>query len=158
MRLLKYLIIVAIVSISSVAFAAGTITFATYGPGVRGGKGGVQIVATCTADASDASYPIKVLPTDMTGMYLNQVRVKFGGTAPTANSDLEILEHSSTGYDILNGAGSNLVDAVTNSDFQATINSVPSSVYVYGDLYIKITNNAVNSALTTIILDFIQLD
>jgi len=140
---------------ASSAIAAGTITFA-YEEVDKRGKHWIQVTATCTADSGDASYPDTEIGIDVSGTYLMQVRTFFGGTGPTDNTDLYLKENSATGYDVLNAAGENRIDNAANNDFQPTIDSDASAVPIYGPLYIDIDNNSVNSAIVTIVLDFIQ--
>jgi hypothetical protein len=120
-------------------------------------SGFVQISCLATADDTDGSYPITKIPYSLGGKYLHQVKVFPGATGPTANSDLYLLQHTDTGKDLLNAAGENMVDNGTSDDtnFQPTINSAPSAVGIFGNVYIKITGNSVNDATVTIIFDFI---
>jgi len=144
--------------ISSICLAAGTVTFAVAR---APGSGFLKITATCTADAADGSYPVTQIPYVIAGRYLFSVNTYYGATGPTDNTDLEILADSNSGYDILNGSGTNQIDNAANNHFKPIVNDPTATASdtvmpVYDDLYVKITNNSVNSAIVTIVLKFIK--
>lgn len=157
MKTFKTLFVIAVIClIPMFGFAAGTIEFA---PASVTQSGFIQIQATCTADAADGSYPVEQIPYKLGGKFLHQIRVFPGATGPTADSDLYIPQHITTGYDLMNGAGENQIDNGTSDDrnFQPTIDSAPATVGVFGTLFIEITGNSVNSAVVVIVLDFIDM-
>ena len=152
---------------------------------IRNGKQWIQVTALCTADSADASFPKTVaIEPSVGGLYLIRVRTFPGDTGcvavndpydactaagtgtnaePTANVDLEINQRiSSGGYDLLGGAGANRIDAATTTnDFKPTIDSAPGAVPVFGTQYLNpdsaaVAENAVNSAVVTIVLDFVE--
>lgn len=144
--------------VPSVCFAASSITWIDY----TTEAGGIQIVAEVTAD-TDGSVTTEQFQNkngygiDFTkGYYLYSWEYYVGGTAPTADSDLEVLEHANDGYDILNGAGTDTIDATdpTDNGFQPEIGGTAGFRPVYGDLYLKISNNSENAATFTLIFNF----
>jgi hypothetical protein len=127
----------------------------------------VEITADVICDSTNGSFVTTPLYmneadeaagriADVAGYYLHSISVYFGGTAPTINSDIEVLEHSSTGKDILVGAGADMMDAATNNYFTTLVGTLPYPVPVFGPLYLKITNNSVNSATSTIVFKFVR--
>lgn len=144
------------------SLAAGSVTWTDY----TTDNGGIQIVAVVTADASAATVPVSQLSNKNNrgidfgkGFYLYSWDYYVGATPPTADTDLELLEHSASGYDILGGAGTDTIDASTPSSngFRPHINGVESVRPVYGGLWLKITNNAENSATFTLVFNFIPI-
>jgi hypothetical protein len=93
---------------------------------------------------------------DLSGFFLHSISVYFGNPAPTINSDITLLEHTSSGKDILVGAGTDMLDAATNNYFTTLVGTLPHPVPVFGPLYLVITNNAVNVAAATIVFKFIR--
>jgi hypothetical protein len=137
------------------AFAAGTITFADESATLNG-KRHIQITATCTADSSDGSYPVTKISPTPDARWLDQIKTYYGGTGPDDDTDLYILQGSNSGYDILNGGGVDRIDNATNNTFRPVIDGVPQAVMVFDEIWIKIINNTTNSAIVTIIMDFIE--
>jgi len=125
---------------------AGTITEA-----LTSGRPPVKVITlTCTADASDGSYPATALsniPHGEIGGRLLQIATDPGSTAPQANYDITVTEAG--GADLLLGVGAN---RHTSSSEVAIIESNGSSaVYAGTDtLTLNIANNNVNSAGITI--------
>jgi hypothetical protein len=128
------------------------------------GKTWVEITAAVTT-AADGSYTAVQLggtaggqgtAYDVRGMYLFQVKTYYGGTAVTADSNLVLYPDNNTSYDILNGAGADMIDDNTNKTFQPWINSSETVVPIYAIPYMDITGNSVDSATHTIIFQFIQ--
>ena len=130
----------------------------------------MQLSCVWTAHSSAASFEtvplcvgtctVNSIPIDFTGWGFTQVVSDIGGTGPTDNSDLYLLAGSSSGRDILNGAGIDFVDnadATPLASKQALIGS-NSEVFVllFGPLYMQLANNAVNSATGTLIFKFIK--
>jgi hypothetical protein len=145
------------------AAAAESIVWSVYGGGYENWLEVVS-VNTTAANGSLTTTPLKdgsgnIL--NLSGYYLYQVAVYFGGTAPTDNSDLELLEHDATasgakGRDILYGAGANMIDAAANNNFKPWVNSAESAMPIYGTLYQKVSNNSVDTAIFTIVYKFIK--
>lgn len=143
---------------TSVALAAGSITFTIHEATKSAQATWVQVVAVFTADSSDGSVPVTMIPYDLRGSYLYSFEYYHGTTGVTDNTDLELLEHnSSTGKDILYGAGANVLDnAADAKPTQPALYDGPGVIPVYGNQYIKITGNSVNSATGTLIFRYIR--
>lgn len=141
-------VILSVLLLVSTAMAVESTTWS-----VNGGRNGgaVEVISTnvCSAAGTLTTTALKNgsgSELDFTGFYLYSVSVYFGTTAPTINSDLWVLEHSATGYDVLHGAGVDQVDATTNSSFKPWINGIESPMPIYGKLYQKVTQAAVVTA------------
>jgi len=160
----KLFLILLIVFTTSTAYAAGTITGVLTRTQTQQGRPQVtKLVLTCTADADAATYPATTLSQFfvdasgrtyvMPGLQLYSVKVIPGTTGPTADSDMTITDEY--GVDLLGGKGTDLIknSAKTWALFG------PSGYYispmVTGELTLTITNNAVKSAVITIIIEFI---
>ena len=109
-------------------------------------------VGTCTVNST---------PIDFTGWGLAQVISDIGGTGPTDNSDLYLLEGSSSGRDVLGGVGLNFIDnadATPLANVQPWIGSEPKNfVLLFGPLYMQLSGNAVNSATGTLVFKFFKI-
>lgn len=146
-----------IVCLAAPAFAVeGAITF-KYEESNKGGAHWIQVTATCTAGSSDNLYPDTLIGISVAGTFLMQVRTFYGSTGSTDDTDLYLKQNSvNTGYDVLNGAGVDKIDNAGDNDFQPTIGGSATLVPIYGPLWIDIDNNSVNSAVVTIVMDFIK--
>ena len=120
----------------------------------------VEIVLTCTADAAAATYPATVVNTlenisdwDLRGLKLYSVKAYPGAVAPTDGTDLTITDEY--GVDLLGGKGENLIDATSKTWIPAGPEGYALPALITGDITVNISNNAVNSAITTIILEFV---
>ena len=120
----------------------------------------VEIVLTCTASADNASFPATVVNTlsgistwDLRGLKLYSVKAAPGAVAPTDESDLTITDKY--GVDLLGGKGINLIDATSKTWCPAGPEGYALPALITGDITVNISNNAVNSAITTIILEFV---
>ena len=105
------------------------------------------VTLTCTADASDGSYPATALtgiPNDAKGGRILQIITDpDGDTAPQDNYDITLTD--SGGADLLLGGGANRDTANTEVAVINTNGAHP--VYAGTDtLTLNITNNNVNSA------------
>lgn len=117
-----------------------------------------QVRAVMTCGAGSAAFTATMIPYNMRGMHLHSVRYTFSGTTPvTDNSDLTLNEHTTTGVDILGGAGTNMLDIAANNVFAPLIGTTVVTAPVFGDLYITPTNNAVNAAIITLDFNFIKV-
>lgn len=107
-----------------------------------------RIVATCTADASNGSYPATDLP-PFSGKLL-ALRTNPGATAPTDNYDITLVD--ADGVDRLQGVGGNR--STTNSQEVAIVYSGTTihPACAWEKLTLTLANNAVNSAVTVITL------
>jgi hypothetical protein len=150
--------------------AASSVTWTSYRYMVGSNRSeGIEVhaVYTCHTDGTFdtiAFYENEVAEAagkvlNLAGYFLYQVVHDVGATGVTDNSDLSLLEHSSTGYDVLGGAGTNFLDnadATPLANTKPWLNGSESAMPIYGPLYIKIENNAVNSATGSIIFKFIR--
>jgi hypothetical protein len=129
---------------------AGTITQA-----VTSNVAPVKVITfTCTADASDGSYPATtVSAADVKGSLLQIVTDPDGTTAPQDNYDITLTE--SGGADMLLGVGANRDTANTEIAIVES-NGARSVVAETDTLTLNITNNNVNSAVITIKLYWIE--
>lgn len=143
---------------------AGTITGVLTRIGVRQGSPQIsKLVLTCTGDASNGSYPATVLNTlavdsngssyDIRGLKLYSVKAYPGGTAPTDATDATITDEF--GIDLLGGKGANLIDATSKTWIPAGPANYAFPALITGNITLTITNNSVNSAVTTIVLELV---
>jgi hypothetical protein len=117
-----------------------------------------MLTFTCTADASNGSWPAVALSQShidrLTGFYLYKLIINPGATPPTDNWDFTITD--SDGIDILGGSGSNM--HTTNSAMIAP--KLNSSTYfaqpIYGALNLNISGNIVHSAVIVIKAIFVK--
>lgn len=109
-------------------------------------RGPVGIITlTCTADASNASFPETVLTVRFSGRLL-ALETNPGAMAPTTNYD--IVLDDADGHDVLEGVGANRHTSATekaNIVYSGGLDHPP--VGVEDVLTFKITNNSVNSAI-----------
>lgn len=127
---------------------AGTVTLTAHNK-----IGNIRsLVYTCTADASDGSYPETTLPT-IEGRLLDLV-TNPGATPPTNAYDVAVNDQH--GHDVLEGVGANRDGAAPGG---ATTEKVPivysgTSLHPTVDeadtLTLAITGNSVNSAVTVV--------
>lgn len=106
-----------------------------------------KIVATCTADASAATFPDTALP-KFSG-HLLSLKTNPGTPGPTNVYDLVVDDDD--GLDILQGVGADLL--IATSEDSAIVRSgteIHPPVSLGDTLTQKITNNAVNSAVVVI--------
>lgn len=119
-----------------------------------------KLVLTCTGDAANGSFPATVLNTLQTdfrleGLQFYSIKTIPGGTAPTDNSDITITDEY--GVDLLGGKGTNLISATLKKWALFGPENFAVSALITGNTTITITNNVVNSAVITIILELIGL-
>jgi hypothetical protein len=73
---------------------------------------------------------------------------------------MELLEDSASGFDILGGAGANVIDQAANNYFQPNVGATTATqgVPCYGLLYQKVTQQAAATAnaVFTIIYRFVR--
>ena len=142
----------------------GTITGVLTRIGVRQGSPQIcKLVLTCTADSFAATYPATVVnplavdsngsPYDIRGLKLYSVKAYPGATAPTDATDLTITDEF--GCDLLGTKGTNFIDATSKTWIPAGPEGYALPALITGDITVNISNNAVNSAITTIILEFV---
>jgi len=113
------------------------------------------VTLTCTADASDGSFPattLTVLPNNGKGGRLLQMITDPGATAPQDNYDITL---TNGGADMLLGGGANRDTANTEIAFIESNGAHP--VYAGTDtLVLNVTGNNVNSAISVIKLYFVE--
>ena len=113
------------------------------------------VTLTCTADASDGSFPattLTVLPRNDKGGRLLQMITDPGATAPQDNYDITL---TNGGADMLLGGGANRDTANTEIAFIESNGAHP--VYAGTDtLVLNVTGNNVNSAISVIKLYFVE--
>jgi hypothetical protein len=124
-----------------------------------------KLVLTCTAGtgAQAGAYPATVLNPlavdsngnsfDIRGMKLYSVKAYPGTTAPTDATDATITDEF--GIDILGGKGSDLIDATTKTFIPSGPGAFAQPALITGNITLNITSNSVESAVTTIICEFI---
>jgi len=155
------LVIIFILLIASSTWAAGTVT-ATANKIVNPYSARpeyLRILLTCTADAGLNTYPATIINEmtniinvyNLVGLELYLVGAYPGSPAPTDATDSTIMQD---GIDLLGGKGTDLID---NTGHTQTLVG-PSGSYapqpVTGKLTLNISNNAVGSAVTYLILMF----
>lgn len=116
---------------------------------------------TCTADAANGSFPAMVINPlavdinnssfDIRGLKLYSVKAIPGDTAPTDATDCTITD--ADGVDLLGGKGADLIDATSKTWVPFGPSTFALPALITGDISINITNNSVNSAQTTIVLE-----
>lgn len=134
---------------------AGTVTLTAD----RIGAWSRSVTFTCTADASDGSYPatdiaalLSASPVPLSGK-LVALQTNPGSTAPTANYDITLVD--ADGLDRLQGLGANR--HTSNSEAVAivyTSTAIHPPVAPGEALTLTIANNSANSAVTVVTLYF----
>lgn len=127
---------------------AGTVTIVHHG--VQNNVG--RIVATCTADAADGSYPATALPAFAGRLIALQTNP--GAVAPTANYDITLPDGDA--IDRLQGVGANR--HTTNSEAALIVYSgtaIHPPVHQSETLTLTIANNVVNSAVTVVAITYV---
>lgn len=116
--------------------------------------------AGAAGDANAHLYPASVINSlpgisdyDLRGLKLYSIVVVPGVVGPTDNSDITITDRY--GADILAGAGANIVDNTGIN--RVVINPDTAAVIITGDLTVNIINNAVDEAVTTVVLELIGI-
>lgn len=130
---------------------AGTVTqlLEMFGPA----RNLATLTFTCTADADDASYPSTAISTAywnlIKGWELGKIQtIPDGVTAPDDDTDFTLKD--SNGVDVLGGAGANKIMNATNKEFYPDVDGGPATQELNSILTLAISNNATNSAITTI--------
>jgi hypothetical protein len=126
-----------------------------------------KLALTCTAgaagDANAHLFPATVINPlavdsngtlfDIRGLKLYSVKAIPGGTAPTDATDLTITDEY--GVDLLGGKGTDLVDATSKTWIPAGPVGYAFPALITGNITVNITNNLVDSAVTTLVLEFV---
>lgn len=150
--------------VATTCFAAESITWQIYEFKTKSGTAIAQIISTITT-AADGSVTTTILggtsggagtKYDMRGKRLKSFCAEDNGTNPTDNSDLYLNQHSTTGKDVLGGAGVDLIDsgAGSNNCAYPLVGSDLAIPTIYGDLYQAISNNSADSAQIKITYNF----
>jgi hypothetical protein len=112
----------------------------------------------CVGDSVDGSIPdtsvLDRLKYRVAGWSLDSVKVYPGATGPTADSDLEVEDGD--GLDMLGGEGTDLIKNSAASVTVPSRDSIRGPVPITGGMTIKVTNQAVASALYRI--DLVCID
>ena len=111
----------------------------------------LSLACQCATDHSFTNYafPSANIETLRRGGYcLWKIQTIPGGTPPTDNTDMTLLDSGSV--DILGGAGANMIDNATKNEFSPLINGSPSLQPVLSALTLTVSNNAVADATFTI--------
>ena len=109
----------------------------------------VKVVTfTCTADASDGSFPATTISANIKGRLLQIATNPDGTTAPQDNYDITITDADA--IDVLQGVGANRDTA--NSEVAAIVyaTSLNPVIAETDTLTLNVTGNNVNSAVTII--------
>jgi hypothetical protein len=126
-----------------------------------------KLALTCTAgaagDANAHLFPATVINPlavdsngtlfDIRGLKLYSVKAYPGDTAPTDATDCTITDEY--GVDLLGGKGENLIDATSKTWIPAGPSNFALPALITGNITVTITNNSVDSAVTTIILELV---
>jgi hypothetical protein len=106
-----------------------------------------RIVATCTGDAANGSFPATALPA-FEG-HLLELITDPGATAPTDNYDITLVD--ANGFDRLQGVGANRDTAVTEAARIVYSTTSTNPVVALSDvLTLTLANNSVNSAVVVV--------
>ncbi len=138
---------------------AGTIT-ATIERFEVGGRPSAKIILLCTADAALATFPATIINAldniskyDLRGMFLSEVKTIPGATGPTDDTDFTITDEY--GIDLLTTRGTNAIDNATKNWIASGGSSNYPMPLITGNITLTITNNSVNSAVVTVVLNLI---
>ena len=135
---------------ASAALGAGTVTQGDAKPDADM----VTITFTCVGDSVNGAIPDTVTTTAntsiITGLYLYDVEVDPGATAPDA---ADVLIKNTGARDLLDGLGVNLVHATAT---QSMGNSMPFFEKITGVITLDVDNQATASATYTVKLTFVK--
>lgn len=152
---MKKLLVLAMVLLAVPAFAASTLVCTDTKINFAGGVGH-KVACTATADATTfTTLQIKDAAgnaIDLAGQYLYLVSVVNGATGPTDNSDLVLLEDSTSGVDILSNSGLNMIDLSATNTWRPLSGSVAYSAPVMGPLFVGASGNSVSGAIFVLTL------
>ncbi|HAM59546.1 MAG TPA: hypothetical protein DCQ64_30710 [Candidatus Rokubacteria bacterium] len=121
---------------------AGTVTIVHNRNGAIG-----RIVATCTGDASDGTFPATALP-PFSGRIL-ALRTNPGATAPTDNYDITLVDDDAV--DRLQGVGANRATATSQEAAVVYLGTAIHPPVAFDEtLTLTLAGNSVNSAIIVI--------
>lgn len=165
-KLTVFAVVLAVVIGAGVSFAASSVVWSSRRVISSPGHEWLEITAvfTCHTDGSftttglyeDEAAEAAGNIVNTKGFFLHSVAYYFGATGALDNSDLTLLEHTSTGKDVLVGSGTNIIDNATNNYTTTLIGTLPHPVPIFGPLYMAIANNNVNGATGTLVFRFIK--
>jgi len=119
-----------------------------------------EVVLTCTADAGDSSYPATVLNTlagladfDIRGLKLHSLKTIPGTPGPTDDSDITVTDKY--GVDLLGGKGADIIDNAAKNWVVFGYSTYTIEPLITGNITVTITNNAVNGAVTTVVIELV---
>lgn len=126
-----------------------------------------KLALTCTAgaagDANAHLFPATVINPlavdangnlfDIRGLKLYSVKAYPGATAPTDATDLTITDEY--GIDLLGTKGANVIDATSKTWTPVGPENYALPALITGNITVNITNNLVDSAITTLVLEFV---
>lgn len=141
-----FLLVIAL-ALTIPAFAAGSVT-PSYGG--RGDWKWVKLECTAGAGGAFSDYTI---PVEINGAVL-QVITDPGGTAPTANYDITLLD--ANGVDLMGGSLANRSETATEIA-QPLVNGNYGAVFTSGAHTLTVSNNAVASATFTVIIYYLDM-
>ena len=163
MKLIRYFFTILVILLFTVqAYAAGSITgTATRVPVRQGSPPMVLITLTCTADATAHTWPATVVNTldnvstyDLRGLKLYSVMaIPSAVTAPTAATDLTITD--TNGVDLLGGKGTDFISDTAKTWIPAGPSNYAFPALITGNITVTMSNNLVNSAVITLVLQFV---
>jgi len=120
----------------------------------------VELVLTCTADITAHTYPVTIINDlsgissyDLRGMRLHSIKTIPGTTGPTDDTDVTITDKY--GIDLLGGKGTNAIDNATTNWIVFGYSTYVIEPLITGNITITITNNAVNSAVVTVVIELV---
>ena len=126
-----------------------------------------KLALTCTAgaagDANAHLFPATVINPlavdangnlfDIRGLKLYSVKAYPGATAPTDATDLTITDEY--GIDLLGTKGTNVINATSKTWTPVGPENYALPALITGNITVNITNNLVDSAITTLVLEFV---
>lgn len=146
----------------------GTITGVLTRISTKAGRPSMaKLVLICTAgaagDANAHLFPATVINPlavdangnsfDIRGFKLYSVKAYPGATAPTDATDLTITDEH--GVDLLGGKGADAIDATSKTWIPVGPADYALPALITGNITVNITNNSVDSAITTLVLELV---
>ena len=122
--------------------------------------GTITFSCTCAADGSLATATGRVLSADNLailqdgGWYLYKAHVNHGGTAPTDNSDITLVDGD--GVDILGSAGTDSLDAAGHNEIFPLNGTTIVKQPIISTFTLTLANQNVNSATFSLTLYFVK--
>jgi hypothetical protein len=146
--------------------AIGTITGILKRSIVKQGRPSMAVLElTCTAGTAGeaGTFPATIINPlavdsvgslfDLRGLKLYSVKVIPGATVPTDATDLTITDEY--GIDLLGGKGTDLIDATSKTWIPIGPAGYALPALITGNVTVTITGNLIDSAVITIVLEFV---